>query len=97
MASMQGGANSIANGRDNRGEEAAPVFPPNGDALPTDPPGPVLWAARPLFVGDEEGWRLALAGDPVEVVAERVVVDLDSARCFRGAKPIRWLSRSNTA
>lgn len=90
MASMQGGANSIANGRDSRGEEAAPVFPPNGDALP----GPVLWDERPLFVGDEEGWRLALA---VEVVAGRVVVDLDSARCFRGAKPIRWLSRSNTA
>lgn len=89
---MQGGANNIVNGRDSKEEKAAPLFPPKGDALPIeDAPELVSWGERFLFVGDKE---FVSVGD---LVAVSVVVVVDSARFFLGAKPIRRFSRSNTA
>lgn len=88
---MQGGANSIANGRDSKGEEPSPVFLPKGDALPIeDAPELVSWGEGSLSVGEE----FVSVG---EFVAGAVVVTVDSARFFLGAKPIRRFSRSNTA
>lgn len=89
---MQGGANSIANGRDNKGEKIAPVFLPKGDPLLIeDAPELVSWGERSLSVGDKE---FVSVGDLVVVA---VVEAVDSARFFLGAKPIRRFSRSNTA